>query len=98
VAKKWKLEGTITFYAHDFVSDAKDEVGALEDLLAAGLFDNAVCGIRFNEENCGCEEAECEYEDAAEDQGGAAAEEPGCDGDAAHGRAGVEADTVRAEG
>jgi len=57
MAKKWKLEGTITFYAHDFVSDAEDEVGALEDLLAAGLFDNAVCGIRFNEENCGCEEA-----------------------------------------
>lgn len=56
--KKWQLEGTITFYAHDFESDAEDKIDALEDLLAKGLFDNAVCGFRFNDERCKCEEAD----------------------------------------
>jgi len=58
MAKKWKLEGTIKFLAHDFESDAEDKVDALEDLMEAGLFDNAVCVIEFDGDYCKCEEAE----------------------------------------
>lgn len=57
VAKKWNLEGTINFYAHDIESDAKDAIGVLEENVP-WLFDNAVCAIRLNDENCGCEEVE----------------------------------------
>ena len=51
---KWQLEGEIKFFAHDFESDATDAIGALSDL-ASGLFDNAVCAIKLNDQNCKCE-------------------------------------------
>lgn len=58
MAKKWKLKGTITFYAHDFVSDAEDKLDALYDLINSGMFDIATCAIKLDDEKCKCEEVE----------------------------------------
>ena len=66
MAKKWHLEGTIKFYAHDIESDGKDEVDALEDLMKMGLFDNAVCVVSFDDENTGCSDDETKYKKLCE--------------------------------
>lgn len=62
MAKKWHLEGTIKFYAHDIESDGKDNIEVLDDLMEMGLFDNAVCTISFDEEHCGCDDNEAQYQ------------------------------------
>lgn len=56
--KKWTFICNMTIFANDYECDAKDKDEALEMLLQEGLFDNATCTYKFEENETKCEECE----------------------------------------